>query len=175
MATRHDKRKAKREKDQATLGQRMTNRRLMLEVRKEASEFAEGLARNVDPASAVQFVLDNIASAYEYATQQMWTIPEEEYWRDTIAGKIPHEWVREQERLGLQLVHVAGKAAAMGLAERQVRMQEAQAAIFATVVEAVLVEVGLDGDKRRLVHQGIAMRLDDIVGTATELTEKAAA
>lgn len=145
----------------------------MLEVRQDAAEFAKGLRRNMDPAEAVQAVLDNIASMYEYATQQVYQLSEDEYWRTTLAGKTAHEWIKEQERLGLQMVHVAGKAAAMGLAERSIRLQEAQAAIFATVVEAVLVDAGLDGDTRRAVHQGIALRLDDIVGTATELTEAA--
>lgn len=159
----------KRKRDAETIATRLKHRRIMLEVREEAREFSTGLRRGMDPAEAVQQVLDNIADLYDYATQQVFQLEEGEYWRETLAGKMPNEWIKEMERLGLQMVHVAGKAASMGLAERQIRLQEQQAAIFATVVEAALNEVGLGAEQRRLVHTRIAEKLDDIVGTANEL------
>lgn len=144
-------------------------RRLLLEVRQEAAEFAKGLRRNIDPADGVQTILDNMMTQYEYATQQVMTLDEDEYWEMTITGKKLNHWIVEQERLGLQIVHVAGKAASMGLAERQVRLQEQQAAIFATIVEAALVHAGLNADQRRSIHEGISSRLEDIEGTASEV------
>lgn len=143
---------------------------MLLEVRQEAAEFAQGLRRNVDPADGVQSVLDHIASLYEYATQQVFQLDTDEYWRETLAGKTQNEWIKEQERLGLQLVHVAGKAAAMGLAERTVRVQEAQAALFAAVIEKALVSAGLNGDQRREIHQSVALELDEVInGHAVEM------
>lgn len=155
-------RDAKNKTSNATLGEKMRHRRLLAEVRSQAAEFAVGLDRGVDPAEAIQRILDNMMTAYEYALEKMFTLQEDEYFTDTITGKVLNPWVREQERLALQITHVAGKAAAMGLAERQVRLQEQQAAIFATVVEAALVRAGIGSDERRKVHENIAVGLDDI-------------
>lgn len=168
-------RDAKNRKSHATVGEAMRRRRMLVEVRQEAAEFTKGLYRGQDPAEAVQMVLDNMTTAYEYATQQVMELPVDEYFVDTVTGKRLHHWIVEQERLGLQIVHTAAKAAAMGLAERQVRLQEQQAAIFATVVEAALTAAGLNADQRRSIHEGIATRLEDIQGTAEELPLRAAA
>lgn len=148
----------------------LDRRRTLAEVRMEAAEYTRGLRRGQDPAEAIQMVLDNMTSAYEYATQQVMSLEETEYWIEVLGGKRLNHWIVEQERLGLQIVHVAGKAAGLGLAERQVRLQEQQAAIFAMFVEAALVEAGIDAERRRQVHQGLANRLEDIEGTAVELT-----
>jgi hypothetical protein len=159
----------------AEIGARRKRRRLMLEVRQEAAEFASNVRRYADPADAVQQILDNIMDRYEYASQQVYTLSEEDYFEDTITGKVLNHWIREEERLALQVTHIAGKAAAMGLAERQIRLQEAQAAIFATVVDAVLTAHGLDGEMRRQIHEGIANRMEDLVGHAELVSEVPAA
>lgn len=163
---------AKRKQEQKTLGDRMARRRLLVEVREEAKEFAQGLRTDVDPADAVQFVLDQMTAAYFYATEKAMGLSEDEYWMDTLGGKVLHPWLREQERLGLQIVHVAGKAASMGLAERQVFLQEQQAAMFANVVDAVLRKLDIPYDTRQQIHGGIAEQLDaaanTIDGTARE-------
>lgn len=163
--------KAERRKEgQRRIGDRVKRKKLLLEVREEAAEFAKGIRRDADPAEAVQTVVDRIYDLYDYATQKVMELDEDDYWQESMAGSVAHPWIREQERLGLQLVHVAGKAAGMGLAERQVRMQEAQAAIFASVVNAALEAAGLPPDVRTAVHTQIALRLEDIDSTARELT-----
>lgn len=154
----------------AATADRFERRRTLAEVRREAAEFTSGLKRGQDPAEAIQLVLDNMQTGYEYATQQVMSLTEDEYFVEVLGGKRLHHWIVEQERLGLQIVHVAGKAAGLGLAERQVRLQEQQAAIFAALVEAALSEAGVGAEQRRQVHQGIANRLEDIEGTAVELT-----
>lgn len=147
----------------------MRRRRLLLEAAQEAGQFAEGVRLNVDPADAIQQILDNMMMAYNYSLEKMFTLTEDEYFEDTITGKRINPWIAEQERLALQVTHIAGKAAAMGLAERVVRLQEQQAAIFATIVEAALNAAGIDAEDRRKVHEGIAIRMEDIEGTAHEV------
>jgi hypothetical protein len=158
-----------------TVGQKFARRRALHEIRAEAAEFAEGIAINADPAQAIQQILDTMVQRWQYAQQQVWTLTEDEYFTDTIAGKRPHHWIVEEERLALQIVHTAAKAASIGLAERQIQLQEQQAAIFATVVEAALKAAGVDSEKRREIHQGISTSLDDIVGTARDLPRATAA
>lgn len=153
----------------ATIAENFARRQALHEVRQEAAEFCEGLKLSTDPAEAIQQILDTMVARWQYASQQVWSLREDEYFVDTIAGKRLNEWIAEEERLALQIVHTAAKAANMGLAERQVRLQEQQAAIFATVVEAALKNAGIDSETRRSIHQGISTKLDDIVGTAREL------
>lgn len=155
------------------LGEQFKRRKMLMEVRAEAAEFCEGLARNIDPAEGVQQVLDNLMDRYEYATQQVYLLDEDEYWLNSLGGKVVHHWIREQERLGLQLVHVAAKASAMGLAERTVRVHEAQAALFAQVVEKALVASGMAAEDRRTLHAAIAEGMMTIEGTATEIKQAA--
>lgn len=164
-------RDAKNKASTVTIGDRMRRKRLLAEVRSEAAEFAKGLDRGIDPAEAIQRILDNMMTAYEYALEKMFTLPEDEYFHDTITGKVLNPWVREQERLALQITHIAGKAAGLGLAERQIRLHEQQAAIFATVVEAALVKAGVGTDQRRQVHEGVATGLDDITLAAENVRE----
>jgi phosphosulfolactate synthase (CoM biosynthesis protein A) len=160
---------ARRKAAQKELVQHLRNKRLLLEATEEAGAFASKMRTHSDPAEAVSEILDNIMTMYRQASMRVMTLGMDEYFRDTIGGQVPNEWIREQERLGMQAVHVAGKAAGMGLAERQVRIQEAQAAIFGTVVEAALVAAGLSMDDRRAVHQSIAEGLEDIEATAEDL------
>lgn len=165
--------RAKAKEESRTLGSKIKQRKLLMEVREEAAEFAQGLSRYMDPADAIQQVLDNIIDRYEYATQKVYELDESEYWRETMGGSVPHEWIREQERLALQVVHIASKAAHIGLAERRVRVAESQAALFAQVVDRALLSMGLGPDERRKAHELIAAGMMDIEGTAELIGEAA--
>lgn len=158
-----------RKEAQAEIRSRVPRRRMLAEVRQEAKEFSDSLRRNIDPGEAVQEILDQIHAAWQYATMKVALLDEDDYFQTSMGVEVPNVWIREQERLGMQAVHVAAKASAMGLAERQVQIQEAQAALFQTVVEAALVKAGLPLDQRQNVHQAIATGLEDIEGTAEEL------
>lgn len=160
---------AKEVEKKQTVKQAFERRRLLVQVRQEAAEFATGLKRGQDPADAIQQVLDNMMSAYEYATQQMMELPVNEYFVPTLGGMRLHHWIVEQERLGLQLTHIASKAAALGLAERTVRVHEAQAALFAQVVEKVLTAAGMPLEERRVLHAAIAEEMMTIEGSAREI------
>lgn len=149
------------------------NRRLLAQVHEEARELAlSGKRADIDPADAVQEVLNAMMAMYRHATLQVAALEEGEYWRETVAGPIPHEWIREQERLGLQVVHTAGKAAGMGIAERRVRLEEARAILFAGIVDSVLRRFEVPADQRALMHEAIAAGLDDIVASGAEVDPK---
>lgn len=145
---------------------------MLHEALEEVKDLTPAPRRGVDPAEAIQEILDNLQAMYRYATKRVVFMTENEYFRDTIAGPIPNEWIREQERLGMQIVHVAGKASSMGLAERAVRIQEAQASMFATILEEALKVHGLTMEDRRTVMNIVAERLDDIETQGYELLEK---
>lgn len=166
---RDAKNKASAAEHKVTVKQAFERRRLLVQVRQEAAEFTQGLKRGQDPAEAIQLVLDNMVTAYEYATQQMMELPVDEYFVPTLGGMRLHHWIVEQERLGLQLTHIASKAASLGLAERTVRVHETQAALFAQVVEKVLTARGMPLEERRTLHAAIAEEMMTIDSTAREV------
>jgi homospermidine synthase len=164
-------------KRRAALRQQMKRdqrKRLLHEAMEEVGDLVAVPSRGIDPAIAIQDVLDSLVALYRYATAKVAFLAEDEYFVDTIAGAVPSKWIREQERLGMQIVHVAAKAAGMGLAERAVRIQEAQAAMFAVVLEEALKQQKLDFDQRRAIMAGVAEGLDTIETRGIEALEKVA-
>lgn len=148
---------------------RFQHRRTLAEVREQAAEFAGVMKKGVDPAEAVQDILDEAHGAWQYANEQVLRLPEDEYWVESLGTKVPNPWIREQDRLMHMVLQIASKAASMGLAERMVRLEEIQAEIFSAVVEAALIQYGLNFDQRRSIHESIAQGLDDIEANGAEL------
>lgn len=153
---------------------KVERKRLLHEAMAEVGDLVAVHSRGVDPAIAVQDILDSLMSLFKVATAKVAFTPEDEYFIETIAGPVPNKWLREQERLMMQIVHVSSKAASMGLAERAVRVQEAQAAMFAMVLEKVLLNKGLDFDARREIMAGVAEEFDSIEARGVDLMERVA-
>lgn len=172
-STTGKERTARRKAEGKAVAQTKRNRRLLAQVHHEAREVAlAGKRIPSDPADAVQEVLDAMLAMWRHAWLEVQTLEETDYWRETIAGKIPHEWIREHERLGLQIVHVASKATAMGVAERRVRLDEAKAILFAGIVDTVMKEFNVPQDQRIQMHERIAAGLDDLAaGVDVEVKE----
>ena len=175
MADQARRRKNARRKEGVIAQARADKRkRLLAEALEGVADYTAAPRRGLDPAVAIQEVLDNLVALYKYITAQLVMMPAEEYFRETIAGLVPNEFLREQERLGMQIVHVASKASAMGLAERAVMLQEAQAAMFGTLVEAALVKMDIGLDDRRKVHDLIAQGMEDIEAQGADVMERVA-
>lgn len=154
--------------------ERDRKKQLLHEAASTVADLVPAPRRGIDPAEGIQEILDNLMALYRLASSKVFFLAADDYFKDTIAGPVPNEWIREQERLGMQVVHVAGKAASMGLAERAVRIQEAQAAMFATILEAALKQQGLEIDDRRSIMNKVAEELDAIEARGVELLERVA-
>jgi hypothetical protein len=160
----------KKRKDEAEQSRRQfAHRRALAQARVTAREFAGSIRTDVDPADAIQDLLDEVHGAWQYATQRTLELDESEYFVESLGMKVPNQWIREQERLAGILLQVAAKAASVGLAERMVRLEEVQAEIFGRAVEAALQAAGLNFDQRQVIHQKIAEGLDDVEGIAQDL------
>ena len=94
------------------------HRRALAQVRQEAAEFAGSMRRGVDPAEAVQDILDEAHGAFQYATMMVGQLDESEYFVESLGLKVPNKWIREQERLMNMVLQIAARAHGMGLAER---------------------------------------------------------
>jgi len=92
----------------------------------------------------LQETLDQMVADYRYCQKKVNDLPEADIWRETmLGGKIPNEWIRLRDEYGSNLQHVAIKLTQAGIADRAVRVQEAQAALLAQRVRDAAERAGL--------------------------------
>src|SRR4051794_28321468 len=95
--TNKKRRRSQREQEQ-TEKKRKRNKQLLKEVRDRAqSEIMLGGVSVVTPEEAVSHVLDRSFGMLAYAESEVDKIAPEDFWRPTMNGKIPHEWVRFEQ------------------------------------------------------------------------------
>lgn len=122
---------AKREKDNKTAKQ------LLGHARDEALRASVSL-RGVQPVEAFMEVLESALSMMRYARAQANQVPPENMWRDTIAGKIPNEWVKLERNMREEVAHLSAQAMKHGLEERQTAVAERMAEALAIGIAGVL-------------------------------------
>jgi hypothetical protein len=128
----------------------------------ELNAMAERLP--VTPSEAVVGTLELVAGQLAYATLKVGELEEERMFVSTIAGMVPHHWIRMQGELQERIVKFAGAAASMGVAERKVDLLQAQTEMMGRLLEAVMDEVGLTSAQRKKVGPAIRTHLTVLQG-----------
>lgn len=106
-------------------------------------------AKRLDVTSqeALQETLDGMVQDLRFTQRQCDALEmgegEGKYWRDTMVGKIPNEWIRLRNDLRQQVAHLSLSLEAKGIAERGVRVKEAQAVLMAGMVRTAAERAGL--------------------------------
>lgn len=113
---------------------------------------------------ALQEVLDGLVQDLRFTQKMCDGIPHDKFWRDTMVGRIPNEWVRLRDHYREQVGHLALSIEAKGLAERSVRVKEAQAVMMAQMIREAAERAGLEpaqvnrlGDELRQLAQETAV------------------
>lgn len=113
--------------------------------------------RGVDPYDAVQECLENAVGhmrMFQSIADEL--DPETELWRDTIAGRLPHEAIRALERTRIEVNQIAAGMIKLGLDERRQKVDEAKVAMLGAALALAADDAGLGAaDKRKL---GAALR-----------------
>lgn len=124
---------------------------------------------NIAGHEALQEVLDGLVQDLRF-TQKMCDAlddsPSRPLWRDTMVGRLPNEWIRLRDHYREQVGHLALSIEAKGLAERSVRVQEAQAVMMAQMIREAAERAGLDASQIN--------RLGDELRTLAQETSQAA-
>lgn len=72
---------------------------------------------------------------------------------------IPNKWYRVEREARLDIERLAGMMTQLGIAERHVRIQEAQAALFVAHIREAAIEIGLEPDQVRLLGEALRGRV----------------
>lgn len=131
---------------------------------KAAKQEINNMATPVEstPAQSLGAVMRLAAGQFVYATQKVAGLTEDQLWvdGDRLDGgghkQLPNRWVALQHSTMSDLARYAKMAADMGVAERQVDMQEQQVELVASAMEQVLAEVGINKEQRDMI--GPALR-----------------
>jgi hypothetical protein len=149
------------------------NSRLMRDMKARAALDPSRPAFNdVSPEQALQETLDRAYSWMIYWATVADKLSIEDRWRSTINGKIPHEAIRAEAEYRQEVAYLAARALDLGIAERQVALNERTAAALVGVLDQAMDAAGLNKDQRRALGAGLR---EAIEGTATERPELTAA
>lgn len=157
------------------MGNTRPNRKLYHAARAEARRHSEeNPPPHTDAGEALQWILDRVMDQLKYAAKQADALPEDELEVMTAFGPIPHQWVRAEERLRLELGSLAVNVERVGLAERMVRLQEARALLIIQALTESLVEAGVPRSKLKEVGPAFRRRLALIEGGGEDAKKVAA-
>lgn len=137
-------------------GRRRPNVKRLAEARAAVETRRSATRLNAQPADALQECIDGLVADIRLAQKMVDRLPESELWRDTMVGKIPHEWIRLRDDYRSQLSHLAMAMEAKGIAERRVRVDEARAVLMAQMVRTAAERAGLNGNQIKAL--GSALR-----------------
>jgi hypothetical protein len=113
-----------------------------------AQRMAVVTADGTDPTEAVQMVLDRAVAIHQYAAVKAEGLTQEQFWRETMMGRIPHEWVRFEADMRREVLNVAGRMLQLDIAGRQANAAEVLASTLAPVLEGIFSELKLTPEQR---------------------------
>jgi len=143
------------------------------------------LVESTDPArmagvgtvEALQFCLDRAMTALYVAATMADDVPVEEFWVRFVDAQgntrvEPNKWWKLEQALREEVSGLASDMTRLGIAERQVAVEEQKAAWVLAAIRAAAADAGLSNDQVRLLGEGIRTRL--IEGPAVPADEVAA-
>jgi predicted nucleotidyltransferase len=122
----------------------------------EVADKRAGLRLRAEPEHVLQEALDVLVGDFRYCQSKVEALDEKEFWRKTLeSGKIPNEWIRLRDQYRSEIEHVSLKIMSAGVAERAVRVQEAQLALVAARVAKAAEMAGLPVAQRRALGRAL--------------------
>jgi hypothetical protein len=125
-----------------------------------------GLPRDVDPATALLEEVARTAGAIAWLQGKIRALPEGELVETrtvpadgTMGRAMVSVWLELYARERSHLVRCAAAAIAGGVAERQVRLAEAQGEILADVIRGILTDLDLSAEQEARVHEVVPRHL----------------
>ena len=140
-------------------------------VHEVESQRATTFQSNVPYEDVLQEVLDLRVAEFRYAQSKVDEITDDIEWRDTMSGKQPNEWILLRDKYAGMLAAMAKDLIAVGLAQRQVRIAEAQVEIVAVALQKALVQADLEPALVQRVGKHFRRELEVVSGSLAEGTK----
>jgi hypothetical protein len=144
------------------------NKRALHLARQEAARNAEGVRLDIDPADALQEVLDRAVSMLRFAGSKADELPESDVMVNTAFGPMLNAWARLETDLRQEVGALASRMVQIGIADRAVRVQEAKAALLVQAIMAAARDAGIPRDKVRALGPALRTQLAALEGGTTD-------
>lgn len=131
-----------------------------------------------DPIEVLQELLDGWVADLRYAQSKVDGLPEDEVFRQTAQGTVANEWIRLRDRYREELERASTNLVRSGIADRAVRIREAQAVLFVHAVQDAASDAGIPLDQVRALGQALRRRvneLDAVRDAAADIVQAGAA
>lgn len=134
------------------------NRRLVHAARREVELRRTVDERGHNPAEVLQEALDSLVAELRFAQSEVDALSVSGLFVDGMIGLVPHHWVKARDFYLQRVENCAKDMVRLGLAERTVRVQEAQAVLVAQAVRKAMEAEGLSVEQVR----GVGARLREL-------------
>lgn len=148
-----------------------------------AAEQGAPIKLGVSTADAMQECLDRAVALWRFAAQQVdkldFTPSQPDAFFETRVGPggatevVPNRWYNLEMVARAEVEKLAGMMTQLGIAERQVQLEEAKAALMIAAIRDAAIEAGFDADQVRALGAALRKRLED-TQTATIPTPQSA-
>lgn len=146
---------------------RKMRNRAVAQCMDDASRYLAGKPLDpIDPADALQFVLNRGVALLAYASERVDTLPEDELYISTPFGPVECAWLVMEEKLRKEVGYTAARMVDIGIADRAVQLEEAKAALFVRAVMEAAREAGISRDKIKQLGPAIRVQLELLSGEA---------
>lgn len=149
-------------------GRRQPNKKRLAEARLALANRPSAPEINALPTDVLQEIVDGLVADLRFTQAKVNGLTIDNFWRDTMVGRIPNEWVRLRDEYRDKIAMLMTKMVSLGIADRAVAVQEAQMAMVATMVQEALRRAGADDMLIR--RTGEELRQIAIEGQAKDVT-----
>lgn len=160
---------------------RRTKQRKLLAEARERALTEHVPAYGIDPAEALQEILESALGQLRVARERSSKLDlskagagQDAYWRDTMVGRIPNEWVRHEADLRAEVASLAGRMVGLDIAGRRAAAAEALAEAIAPALENVFKTLRLSAAQRDKARSALEAELQVIEAPGARQLEEAA-
>lgn len=152
--------------------QSKVRRAIFAELVATAAEQGAPIRLGVTTAEAMQECLDRAVALMRFAASRVDLLKLEETadgvgFFEHITGPggaveiKPHRWYIMEQEARLEVEKLSAMMTQLGIAERQVHLEEAKAALMVAAIREAALEAGFDHDQIRLLGSALRRRLED--------------
>lgn len=145
------------------------NRKLLHAARAQAERYAaEHPMADANPVQVLQFILSRRLAALKHAIQKAEALREDDMFKDGPFGTYANEWVRLEQDLAQEVATLCIQMERVGLAERLVSLQEAQATLLVRALTEAAQEAGIPRAQLRELGPAFRRHLTLLQGGVVE-------
>lgn len=130
-----------------------------------ASEVGMSVRPGMSSAEVLQECLDRVVGGMRYAASEVDKLSPDEFWVykiDAQGNRLtePNKWYQLEVQCREEVERLAGMMSQLGIAERQVQVEEARAVLIISAIRDAAREAGIPQKQVRALGQGLRERLE---------------